>query len=226
MIAIDIGNSSVKIGFFKEKELTVKKYTEVERIPFLKDDKIIISSVNPDKKNEVLKKISGKIIDINPLKIEEIDFEYNDLKSLGQDRVAAIFSAYKKFGSPVLIVDFGTAITIDFLSSENRYSGGMIFPGPLTITKCLEDKTALLKNHVFNIVGGLGKSTFDCIDSGITNAIIGLIGRAIRNTKEDKTELIFTGGYGKEFMRYFKKVIFAENLVLEGLIRYGETQGR
>ena len=225
MIAIDIGNSSVKIGFYKDKQFIAKKYISIENIPLLKDEKIIISSVNPPVKEEIIKKISGKIIDINPAIIKEISFKYKDLKSIGQDRVAAVYSAYEKFGGAIMIVDFGTAITIDFLSSENIYSGGMIFPGPLTIIKCLEDKTALLEKHDFNIIDDFGTSSFDCMDSGITNAIIGLINRAIQLTKEDMTTLIFTGGYGKGFMKFFKKAKFEENLILEGLIKYGEKYG-
>ncbi len=226
MIAIDIGNSSVKTGYFKNNKLIVKRYESIENISELEDNKIIISSVNPKIKKAIIKKIIGEYIEIDSLKIKEIIFKYDDLRALGQDRIASVYGAYKIYGNGSLIVDFGTAITIDFVSSENGYEGGIIFPGPLTIIKCLKNETALLGEHNYRVIENPGLSTRDCINSGITNAIIGMIERIIEMKKDKIKNIIFTGGYGREFLRYFKKAKFEENLVIKGLIEYGKKYYR
>jgi len=220
IIAVDIGNSFVKISHSIEKR-KIKKYFSGDKIKNYKADNFIISSVNPNLEKQVFKKLKGRKHKILASKIKEINFNFYDLSKLGSDRIASMFGVYCDYGPGSMIVDFGTAITIDYLSSRAEYRGGMILPGPYSMLEVLNEKTALIKEKDYNIFLDFGKNTSECVNSAVTNSIIGMIEKAISKTKEQKRNIIFTGGYSEMFLKFFKNAIHEPDIVLNGLFYYG-----
>ena len=58
--------------------------------------------------------------------------------------LANAVAAHERYGAPVIVADFGTALTFDFVGTDGAYEGGIIAPGPMTFAECLAEKTALL----------------------------------------------------------------------------------
>jgi pantothenate kinase, type III len=162
MIVIDIGNSDTVIGIYKKKKLykiyrteTKNKNFEKNIFQFFKkniiinlksDEKIcVISSVVPEVNKIIfflLKKYNFKIKNINIYNIpKKIKFKYSK-NQLGADRIANSFSGMNKYGSNLMIIDFGTATTFDVIKN-NIYIGGTIAPGILVSHKSLIKKKHL-----------------------------------------------------------------------------------
>ena len=126
-------------------------------------------------------------------------------------------------GQPVLIVDFGTAVTIDLVTADNTFRGGCISPGMKTRFRALHDYTACLPLCGPTESGELqGLTTEEAIRLGVMNSLTFEIeGYMARMEKKiDDLCVIFTGGDAKYFAKRIKNTIFANcNLVFCGLDR-------
>jgi type III pantothenate kinase len=137
---------------------------------------------------------------------------------LSYDRAAELVAAAFLFrGKPVTVFDFGTTLTVDFLSREGRYLGGNVSPGCRTRFKALErySKSLPLVDTPEKILPE-GKSLQGSIESGVISGIMFEIEGYIRLRPENI--IIFTGGDAIYFAKKMKNSIFAVcNLVLMGL---------
>lgn len=124
-------------------------------------------------------------------------------EQVGQDRIAAAIGAGKFFEPPYIVVDMGTAVTIDLVDKFGRYAGGAIAPGLYAFTAYLSEKTAQLpminpKDADFNLV--IGKNTLEAMNvgcvKGFCKLVDGIIGDFERNFfgKSAAEKTIFTGG--------------------------------
>lgn len=149
--------------------------------------------------------------------------DYLTPATLGRDRLAAAVGADLLYpGRPVLIVDFGTAVTLDFVSG-GRFRGGFISPGLKTRFRALHDYTAALpelgpsdENLPF------GRSTRESIQQGVQQGLrYEIEGHIARMRAEfDDLSVIFTGGDAEYFVKRIKNTIFANcDLVFAGLNR-------
>ncbi len=147
-----------------------------------------------------------------PLKVEY------SRKSLGKDRLAAAVGAYSTYaGAELMIVDFGTAITIDFVSSDGVFKGGFISPGLATRLRSLHDYTATLPLcDPTEPYDSIAKSTEEAIVGGVVNGIIYEIEGYIREKNEEKCNffVIFSGGDSNFFDKRIKNAIFADQYIL------------
>lgn len=144
--------------------------------------------------------------------------------TLGRDRLAAAVGAATLYPSRnVLIVDFGTALTFDLVTSDNTYRGGFISPGVRSRFRSLHDYTAKLplcdaseEELPFGVT--TETSIVQGVMSGVTYEIEGHIARL--SARYDDLCIIFTGGEAKYFVKRIKNTIFANcNLVFYGLNR-------
>jgi type III pantothenate kinase len=123
----------------------------------------------------------------------------------------------------LITIDFGTATTVNIVSPEKEFLGGLIAPGITTMLKSLNEKTAQLPLPDLNTYKGLiGNSTNTSIISGVINSTIGMIGETIdqlSTTSDYNMPIIFTtGGNAKYILPHLNyKVLFDEALVLKGL---------
>jgi type III pantothenate kinase len=230
-MVIDIGNTHTKLAWFeKGKLIEVIRYEEfrisairetIEKIPARQ---VIISSVGlPDSKiKPLLESEHRKILVLDYTTPLPLEISYDTPETLGHDRIAAAVGAYYLYPNRnVLIVDMGTAITIDFITAEGKFPGGNISPGLHTRFRALNEYTAKLP-----LVGmdpafpPFGYNTTSAIIAGVQEGIVFEINGYI-NAFEHRypdCEFILTGGDAGFFVSKLKKPIFAlPELVLTGL---------
>ena len=127
------------------------------------------------------------------------------------------------FGAPVIVVDFGTAVTFDVVDRKGNYGGGIIAPGLAAMTDYLHEKTALLpKIKIREIKSVIGKSTEQAMLIGAVHGyrglIRGLIAELKRELKVKKLAVIATGGYASLIASKLPEISEVEpTLTLEGL---------
>ena len=151
-----------------------------------------------------------------------IDFQIEEPEKLGTDRIAAAAGACDLFGAPVAVIDFGTATTLNFIGSGNKYKGGAIMPGLELMRKSLFSDTAQLPDvTISKPVSPLGKDTVECIRSGIVFGTAGAVERIISEVEKMEAEsfkIVVTGGNADLIVPFLRKVDHIEPaLVLKGL---------
>ncbi len=186
LASIDIGNSQVKIGLFKEDELLKVENVETSSILiYLRGNKVsnlIISSVTED--NSVITELVKDYKNLLELKSDTpvpLKIDYETPNTLGIDRVAAAVGAINNFQGPLVVVDAGSCITCDLIDEKNIFRGGTISPGlqmRLQAMHTFTFKLPLLKLATPKQL--IGRSTDDAMLSGVVNGsrqeITGIIG--------------------------------------------------
>jgi type III pantothenate kinase len=210
LLAIDIGNSNVRVGLFLDGELksvdsisgrdqtrlTAAMQTAWQSIPVSKSSKedkrdgvIVVSSVKPEwveTVREIAKeKLNEKIMVIGDnIPLPMAMFVDEPLK-VGTDRVIAAAAAYAVVEDAVVVADFGTALTIDLVDQHGVFQGGVICPGLAMEAKALKDGTAQLPEvTVTRPSEPYGKNTVDAINCGLYYAAIGTLEEVIRRYAE------------------------------------------
>lgn len=230
-LVVDIGNNFFKLGIFENSNLVFSFFDkndkidlEIERI-IRNNSKItsaLISNVSSVKINDILNKLNIKIYELDSTFIFPFKLNYKTPESLGNDRLALAAAATILFpNSNNLVIDAGTCITIDFIDNNNHFIGGSISPGVKMRYDSLNHYTAnlpLLKNeNNFNYPGDSTNASIHAgIIGGVSNEINGFIKQI--NSRNDKVNVILTGGDAKILSKTLKITIFAnQNFILEGL---------
>jgi len=210
MIAVDVGNTSIHIAHFKKGRL--KKAKKIPTLGVTKTlirralnyklgEKILVCSVAP-KVTKLFKslKVSTYIVG-QDIKVP-IGSSYNR-KQIGMDRLVGAFAAKKLFPKVRLVLDFGTAITLDFLSPGNTYLGGIILPG-LGSTLGVFSKCALLPKQIkFKKTKKLIPTTTEgSITKGLLEGFSLMINSLVKKYKKKlriakNKKIIITGGDAK-----------------------------
>lgn len=146
------------------------------------------------------------VVVISPSNSREMRVIYRPVAHLGADRYVNAVGAAARYGTPVIVVDVGTAVTIDAVAPGPKFVGGVILPGPQLMQKGLKDGTARLpsvtldgKKDVF------GNSTSEAIRGGIVGVLVGGVEHMINRMKHRmgrKTKVVFTGGGSRWLMRH------------------------
>jgi len=227
-LAIDIGNTNIVLGLFKGKQILKKARfsTQLSKRQIKKclDNALAnkasritaaaISSVVPDV-TSALVSIFNKSYKINPVVIGKdimvpIKNLYKYPKQVGQDRLVNAYACLKKYGSPAIIIDFGTATTFDFINKRGEYAGGLITPGVQATIEGLATRAALLpKIRLRKPKRLIGNNTIGSIRSGIVYGLAGTcdgIVRRIKNRQKGKVITIATGGTAELFKPYCKQI--------------------
>jgi type III pantothenate kinase len=244
-VMFDIGNTNIVIGIFNEDKLyktwrissEIKK-TEDEywvllntffinqKISCKKIKGVGISSVVPDL-NFSFKRMALKYLEIEPLFIHsDLDLGLNILydypSAVGTDRLCNSVAGKAKYGSPLIIIDFGTATTFDCLNHDGDYSGGIICPGLETASEILHRKATKLPRIDLKFPKELiGRNTKESIQSGVMYGTLvmieGLI-KKIKNILGDNALVIATGGLAQLIAKNTNTIDFLEeNLNIEGI---------
>lgn len=239
ILAIDSGNSYVKWGLFKHGQWLTQGKVFYEQILCLKKEfkelispeKIVISHVaRVITKNEICEQIS--IWPVVPVWIRSHSFQcgvsngYSDFSQLGCDRWAALIAAWKLQRHACLVINVGSAVTIDALSDSGRFLGGIILPGFQMMLKSLQQGTQLIDTEM-DKYEDFPVCTNSAIHSGIVGSLVGAIERMYnllsRRIDHPVEECIISGGGASLLIPFIKIPIKAiDNLVLEGLIVIAE----
>lgn len=247
MLTLDVGNSQIFGGVFDGSELSLRfrissaqTSTSDEYGLFLKSvlrenqldpqkiDLISICSVVPDKIHS-LKNCCRKYFDIDPFILQAgvktgLKIKYRNPLEVGSDRIAdAIAATHLYPGENIIVVDFGTATTLEVVSKEKEFLGGAILPGVRISMEALEKKTSRLPSvEIVAAQTVVGRSTTESIQSGLYYGHLGAIKELISQmTKECfagvTPRILGTGGFASLYRN--EKLFDNEepDLVLKGL---------
>ncbi len=245
IIATDIGNSFITIGYFTSTGLSVQRIPTLplkspeeyrQRLhAFIKENNIekgegasIISSVVSSHTKTLTEAIEGLpgqttgstlVVDH---RLSGIRFRIPHPEELGTDRIANAIAAYALVQRPVAVIDFGTATTITVIDGYGDYLGGAIMPGIRLMNEALGMKTSKLREvEVVQPETALGRDTAGCILSGVFIGTAGAVERIVAEIENEtgaSYAVILTGGnclLVKAFMQ--RPHLVRPDLTLEGL---------
>jgi type III pantothenate kinase len=163
------------------------------------------------------------LLELTTKTLRGVGIDYPKPDSIGPDRLANAVAARFHFGAPVIIVDFGTAVTFDVVNARGDYFGGIIAPGLAAMTDYLHEKTALLPRiKIREVASAVGKSTEQAMLIGAVHGYRGLIRGLLVELKHElcakKLPVVATGGYAKLMAAKLPEITaVAPELTLEGL---------
>ena len=162
-------------------------------------------------------------IPLTPQTIRGVGIDYPKPETIGPDRLANAVAAKHHFGAPVVVVDFGTAVTFDVVNRAGNYAGGIIAPGLSAMTSYLHEKTALLPAIAIRETSAvIGKSTREAMLIGAVHGYRGLVRELISELKRElkcrRLPVIATGGCAKLIAAKLPEITDVSPLLtLEGL---------
>ena len=245
LLVVDVGNTNTVLGLFDGAELvhdwrirtvvdhTVDEYGmliynlyKTSRISSRKIRDIIISCVVPPMLN-ILEPLCGKYFSLNPLIVGPgvktgMPIFYDNPKEVGADRIVNAVAGYEKYKQDLIIVDFGTATTFDYVSARGEYMGGCITPGIMISSEALFERAAKLPRVELSKPRSIvAKDTVSSMQAGIIYGYAGLVdGICERMKAEVKSNplVVATGGLAKIVAPETRNInIVDDMLTLEGL---------
>lgn len=246
IICLDIGNTNIKYALFDKDNLilsfrvaTEHKKTSDEYggqlLSILSTNKInvndikggIISSVVPPL-DYTIERMFLTYLKIKPLLLAPglktgLDLKVDNAKEVGADRVVNNVSAVKKYGAPLIVVDFGTATTFNVIDEKCRFIGGVIAPGIKGSLDSLVNGTAKLPRvEIERPDKVIGTNTVTNMQAGIFYGFAGLVEYIVkkikREMKSDNVKTIATGGFSEVIAKEISCIDIVDKLLtLEGL---------
>ena len=245
LLALDVGNTNVTIGAFEGERLagrwrlrTIREQTADEWGILMRNlfslssldlaavHGVIISSVVPAV-DQPLEAMAGRYFHRQPLFVSNtldlgMPVRYDNPREVGADRLVNSVAALRKYGGPVVVVDLGTTINFDIVSSQGEFLGGIICPGIGMSISGLFARTARLPMVDFREPEKLiGSDTVGSITSGLYYGFVGMIDGILERLAAELgagTKAVATGGQGHMIVRSSRWAkIYDEDLTLEGL---------
>lgn len=241
-LTIDQGNSAAKLGIWRDSEvielvieehLTALAMTRFVK-PYGRVDGVMYCSVAERGRQivDVARTFSSRVMKLTSDTPVPIAIDYRTPETLGADRVAAAVGAWAMFGGErLLVVDAGTAVTYDAVSTDGHFLGGNIAPGMRMRLEALHRYTARLPKlavpRVLNCDTFLGNDTRSAMIRGAVYGIVGAISY-YRHRLGDDTRVVMTGGWARELSGLCDFEVSVEpDLVSKGLnriLQYNENK--
>ena len=238
-LIVDIGNSLIKVAVVENSQvLGIQRYATAEELAtasfwgeYASIKRAIVASTAVDTRcvAELLRSRGVKTLEMTQSTPVPIKNGYHTPETLGVDRLAAAVGAVDMVGEDCVIVDLGSAITIDLVEG-GVFRGGNISPGVAMRFRALHDYTQRLPeceptDEILEVGTTTRKAIEQGVMQGITHEIEGYISHFY--AKNVKLSLIFTGGDAKYFVKRIKNAIFAKyDLVICGLNRILEYNAK
>lgn len=245
LLVIDVGNTNIVLGIYDgqrlvrdwristDKAKTSDEYGILIRELFrgagieFKDVKaIIISSVVPTLSG-VLERLSRSYFGYSPLVVGPgirtgMPIQYDNPKEVGADRIVNAVAGYEKYKTPLVIVDFGTATTFDYVNRKGEYCGGAIAPGLVISMEALFQRASKLPRvDIVRPPAVIARNTVNSMQAGIFYGYVGLVDEIVARMKAESKEtprVIATGGLAGLIAPESKTIEAVEEyLTLEGL---------
>ena len=245
LLAIDIGNTNVVLGVFEGERLceswrigtkssiTADEYAVIVKdlfafsgIDFRQIDGIIISTVVPPLLS-IMTEMSRKYFKIEPMVVTSelktgITLSYENPREIGADRIVNAAAAFRLYGGPLIIIDFGTATTFCAVTKKGEYLGGAITPGVKISAEALYQRAAKLPRvELTRPRTIIGRDTVSAMQAGILYGYAGLVDGIVARMKKELSpdaRVIATGGLAELVAPETSTVIEVRpNLTLEGL---------
>lgn len=245
ILTVDIGNTHTVLGVFQdgsiaahwriatdrhktedEYGLEVRQMLDYSGIKCQAITGVAVASVVPPL-TPVFEKMTANYLGCRALVVGPgirtgINIRYEHPKDVGPDRIANAVAAHQKYGGPVIVVDFGTATTVDVVSKDAEYLGGAIAPGILTATEALFERTARLPRvELVRPPSAIGRNTIASMQAGIIFGFAGQVDEIVRRVIRElggKPPVVATGGLAELVAPESKTIRTVEpHLTLEGL---------
>lgn len=208
LLTVDIGNTIVHIGVFEAEDLKATKRIATERVVAEEGISDLTRDVRAMAISSVVPSVTPLFEDLAvKLGIESfivdhkldlgIELGVDEPSQVGADRICNAVAAHVKYGSPAIVIDFGTAITFDVLDTGGIYVGGAIIPGVSLCTEVLARRTAQLPLIEFRRPESpIGTTTEEAIRAGVFYGTTGGVKTVYEKICEhmEDVELILTGG--------------------------------
>lgn len=246
LLAIDVGNTNITIGVYDGEKLEgifrlmskssktsdeygvmIKGMLEAKGIDPKKIEAAIIVSVVPNLMhsliNGIYKYFNVKVINVGPGIKTGIKIGAENPKEVGADRIVDAVAAYEIYGGPVLVIDFGTATTYDFVTEDGTLSAAITSPGIRICANALWNEAAKLPEiEIKKPKSILAKETISSMQAGLVYGYIGQTEYIIKKVKEETKipdlKVVATGGLGKIIFDETDKIdVYNKDLTLEGL---------
>lgn len=245
IFVLDVGNTNIVFGVYEGEKLMYHWRAETDRhksedefgmfvkslfdtvgLRFDQMEGVIISSVVPPIMY-ALEKMCEKYFKIKPLVVGPgmktgLNIKYDNPKEVGADRIVNAVAAIKEYGSPLIIVDFGTATTYCYINEQQQYMGGAIAPGIGISTEALYSKAAKLPRiEITRPDEIIGKNTVSAMQAGILFGYVGQVEGIVQRIKAQATKeplVIATGGLSSLIAKESSVIdIVDPELTLKGL---------
>lgn len=245
LLAIDIGNTNLVIGCIENDQILFKARIATDRLRTsdqygveiknmleaygvqIKDiDDCIISSVVPpvfnSVKTGVIKIIGKQPMVVGPGLKTGLNIHVDVPSQVGSDRIVIAVAALAEYKAPLILMDLGTATTIEVVEPENTYLGGVIIPGVKISLDALTSRAAQLPGISLDKPKTvIGKNTIDCMRSGMIYGTAAMIDGLIERMEEElghPSTLVATGGMAQFITPLCKHdIILEKDLLLKGL---------
>lgn len=247
LLAIDVGNSTTSVGLFdSDKNLQFQAFVDTDsrktadqisidlmnlftlyHFDFRCVTGAILCSVVPPL-NFMMEKALTRLLGKPPMVVGPgvktgLNIRLANQSHLGADIVADAVSALEKFQPPIITIDMGTATTIGVITEGRTYEGGLLLPGVNVSLEALSRRAAQLPDislqHPKSLIG---KTTEDCMRSGIVYGTAGMLDGIIDRIREQfagqEVTVVATGGNAPVIVRYCRNpIIYDKYLLMEGL---------
>jgi type III pantothenate kinase len=245
LLCIDIGNTNITLGLYQGETLGPRwrLATDHDRMPdefalqilgLLQMAGLSPTDVDGAAVASVVPPLTGKWLDVcrtslrcEPLVVDAgvrtgVRVRYDDPKAVGADRVVDAVAAFRMYGGPAIVVDFGTATTFDAISADGDYLGGAIAPGISIAAEALFSRAAkLTRVEITRPPSAIGRNTTHSIQSGLLFGNVGLVEGMVDRFRRElggQAKVIGTGGLAELIARETPVIeILAPWLTLDGL---------
>lgn len=246
ILCIDVGNTNIKYGIFDGDRLRVsfRVATDMARTSdqygtaltdmlAVKDivpadvSGAIISSVVPSLNYTISHMCTG-YLGVEPLVVgaglkTEHNLRVDNAREVGADRIVNDVAAIRKYGAPLIVIDFGTATTFNVINEQREFIGGAIAPGIRGSMDSLVSGTAKLPRvEIETPRTAIGKNTVTNMQAGIVYGFAGLVEFIVkkirREMKRPDMRVVATGGFSSIIAKETASIDYVDRLLtLEGL---------
>lgn len=254
LLVIDVGNSNTVLGIYDgddlvrhwrvttDKSRTVDEYAilihdlfRFSDIHFTDIGDLIISCVVPPLLN-TMEELSRQYFERQPYVVGPgirtgMPIQYDNPREVGADRIVNAVAAYSKYRQSLIVVDFGTATTFDYISAQGEYQGGAIAPGAGISAEALFQRASKLPRVEFaRPPQVIARNTVNSMQAGLYYGYVGLVDGIVARMKAEAAECPFvvaTGGLASQIAPASQTIDAVETLLtLEGLrILYSRNTG-
>ena len=246
ILVVDVGNTNITCGVYEGEALkaTFRITTKILRtsdeyammftnmlalqdVSFKEIEGSIVASVVPDVMHSlpggIVKSTNTKPLIVGPGIKTGINVVTENPRAIGADRIVDAVAAYEKYGGPILVLDFGTATTYDYVTAEGNFAAGITAPGIRISSEALWKSAAKLPNvEIKKPKSILAQETISSMQAGLMYGQIGQTEYIIKKVKEETgipdMKVVATGGLGRTIADETDAIdVYDSVLTLDGL---------
>ena len=233
LLCVNVGNTNTQFGLFDGTELQARAQALTAArgpLPSLATreplDRVVLASVVPSRTETLLQALT-EAAGVRPQVVGRdlavpMEVRLAETSKVGVDRLLCALAAYRRTGAQTIVVDAGTAVTVDLVSASGVFCGGSISPGPALLLRAMHQGTEKLPEIEFERPHFVvGRNTEEAMRSGAFWGTVGAVERLIQQIRGDligETHVVGTGGWVRQLAPYIPTIdLVAPDLALEGL---------